>query len=136
MPKAEDSTCVRLFGETVQMGTTHSGEWELVRRKTRSAHHLRKRFWRVKGHAAEKLRMLHLIVFLVIRWCAGACFWRQHELKSARTLQLHMCRRAPNLRLRRNEDIADYNHRAARWCEIVLTAAKLPRRDAALLSPW
>lgn len=40
--------------------------------KAWSAYHLRKRHWRAKVHAAEKLPMVHVSMFQVISWCAGA----------------------------------------------------------------
>lgn len=125
-----------MLGATVQMGTSQASEWEKVRAKAWSAYHLRKRFWRVKGRAAGKLRMLHLGAFPVINWCAGARFWTQTELRSARSFQLHMCRRAAQLWPRQDEAIADYNRRIARWCESVLRSAALPRWDSAVLSSW
>lgn len=87
---------------------------------------MRRRFCRVRGHAAEKARMLHWCVFRVICWCAGSRVWGHMELKVARSLQLRMCRRALNLWPRQDESIADYNKLAARWCD-VWTAARVPR---------
>lgn len=40
---------------TIQTGSQYDAEWEAARRKCWAAYLLRKRFWRVKGHARDNL---------------------------------------------------------------------------------
>lgn len=94
-----------LLGATIQIGTSHQAEWEATKHKCWIALNLPRRFWRVRGRAQEKMRILHMCVFPVLSWCSGSRHWTQGELISAYSMQLQMSRRALHLWPFREEPI-------------------------------
>lgn len=86
-------------------------------------------FWRVRGHATAKIRMLHLAIYPSLSWCAGSRSWNRRELKQVRTVQLRMCRRALNFWPAGEETLQMLVKRSARWSERVMQEAKC--RDGA-----
>lgn len=110
MTPAAEGTRFRLLGATLQVGSQCSGEFDEVQRKCWVAFHMRRSFWRTRAHAFEKMRMLHMCVFLVLSWCSASRFWNRQELAAARTMQ------ALNSWPRQAESIDTCMKRAARWC--------------------
>lgn len=135
MTQAKSGDCVRILGATVQIGQGYAGEWEATRQKCWHAFHLRRRSWKLKGSAAEKMRMLHLSVWRVLDWCAGGRFWDRQEFSNVYSMMLQMSRRALNLWPKQNEEIPAYFRRTARCCEQKRTAWQKYHDGITLCSP-
>lgn len=59
-----EGDCLTLLGAPIQIGPEADREWELIRQTCWIALHMRRKLLRVKGRAAEKLRMLSMCVCL------------------------------------------------------------------------
>lgn len=87
MDRDAPGQCPKVLGSFVQIGPKLSQERDAVRRSCWAAFHMRRNFWRTRGHVVQKICMLHLSIFPVLSWCAFTRYWIKRELAEGRTMQ-------------------------------------------------
>lgn len=91
------------------------------------------RFWRVRGRSREKSMILHMSVFPVLSWCAGAWF---QVLSRCTACSCRSVDEALQLWPYRDKSTNTKFERSARWCEGPNLTANMPRWDTAMRYGW
>lgn len=84
---------MRVLGAPVQTDVEHDLEYLAIVRVAWAADHIKTSMWQGPGRVREKLRVLHMGVFLVVSWASGTRHWSGVELRGLQTVQARMARR-------------------------------------------